>query len=151
MSRKPSHAIRTLVRWRAFQEALAERECQQASLRVIEAQTIVDEAQAVVDAIERRRDELLAERIIDLGLMLEIAGFEQRAWHEVHIRTDALDEARHTREQALAAHLQTRTRTRVAKARCDRVVALENDQDEKRMFDRMASLIAAGTKETRHD
>jgi hypothetical protein len=151
MSRKPSHAIRTLVRWRAFQEALAERECQQASLRVVEAQNVVNEAQAVVDAIERRRDELLAERIIDLGLMSEIAGFEQRAWDVVRIRTDAHDEAMHAREQALAAHLQTRTRTRVAEARCDRVVALENDQDEKRMFDRMASLIAAGTKEARHD
>ncbi len=151
MSQKPSHAIRTLVRWRAFQEALAERECQQASLRVVEARNAVDEAQAVVDAIEKRRDELLAERIIDLGLMSEIAGFEQRAWDVVRTRTDALDEATQARDQALAAHLQTRSRTRVAETRCDRVVAAENDQEEKRMFDRMASLIAAGTKETRHD
>lgn len=151
MSRKASHAIRTLVRWRAFQEALAERECQQASLRVVEAQNAVDDAQAVVDAIEKRRDELLAERVIDLGLMSEIAGFEQRACDALGVRNDVLAEARHAREQALAAHLQTRTRTRVAEARCDRVVALENDQDEKRMFDRMASLIAAGTKETDHD
>lgn len=151
MSRKPSHAIRTLVRWRAFQEALAERECQQASLRVVEAQSEVDEAQAVVDAIEKRRDELLAERVIDLGLMSEIAGFEQRAWDEVRVRNDALGEARHARAQALTAHLQTRTRKRVAEARSDRLEAVENDQDEKRMFDRMASLIAAGTKETDHD
>jgi hypothetical protein len=151
MSRKPSHAIRTLVRWRAFQEALAERECQQASLRVVEAQGAVDAAQAVVDAIEKRRDELLAERVIDLGLMSEIAGFEQRAWDEVRVRDDALGEAIHARAQALAMHLETRTRTRVAEARSDRLVAMENDQDEKRMFDRMASLIAAGTKEIDHD
>jgi hypothetical protein len=151
MSQKPSHAIRTLVRWRAFQEALAERECQQASARVVEAQAAVDEAQAVADAIERRRDALLAERAIDLGLMLAIADFEQRAWDEVRARTGTLDEARQARELALSAHLQTRSRMRVAETRCDRVVALENDQEEKRIFDRMASLIAAGTKEAHHD
>jgi hypothetical protein len=151
MSQKPSQAIRTLVRWRAFQEALAERACQQASVRVVEAQTAVDHAQAVADAVQRRRDELLAERAIDLGLMLAIADFEQRAWDEVRARTDVLDGAKRGREVALAAHLQARTRTRVADTRCDRVVALENDQDEKRIFDRMASLIAAGPKEARHD
>ncbi len=151
MSQKPSQAIRTLVRWRAFQEALAERECQQASARVVEAQLAVDEAQAVADTVERRRDELLAERSIDLGLMLAIADFEQRAWDEVHARTDVRDEAERGREQALAAHLQIRSRMRVAETRCDRVVALENDQEEKRIFDRMASLIAAGAKEARHD
>lgn len=151
MSAKPSHAIRTLVRWRAFQEALAERECQQASARVVEAQAAVDQAQARADAIERRRETLLAEPAIDLGLMSAIADFEQRAWDEVSARTGALDEATHAREQALAAHLQARTRTRVAETRCDRVVAQENDHEEKRIFDRMASLIAAGTKETHHD
>ena len=58
-----------------------------------------------------------------------------------------------TASRVLSGHPATSVdaRTRVAEARCDRVVALENDQDEKRMFDRMASLIAAGTKETRHD
>lgn len=151
MSQKQSQAIRTLVRWRAFQEALAERECQQASARAVAAQISVDEAQAVADTVERRRDELLAERSIDLGLMLAIADFEQKAWDEVRIRTEALDEANGERDQALAAHLQTRSRTRVAETRCERVVALEDDQEEKRIFDRMASLIAAGAREARHD
>lgn len=151
MSRKQSQAIRTLVRWRAFQEALAERECQQASARVVAARIAVDEAQAVADTVERRRDELLAERAIDLGLMLAIADFVQRAWDEVRIRTEALDDASRERDQALAAHLQARSRTRVAETRCERVVALEDDQEEKRIFDRMASLIAAGAKEARHD
>lgn len=151
MSRKASQAIRTLVRWRAFQEALAERECQQATARVVEAKAAVDEAQAAADTVQRRRDALLAERSIDLGMMLAIADFEQRAWNEVRNRTHALEEAERAREQALAAHLQARTRTRVAETRCDRLVALENDQEEKRIFDRMASLIAAGAKEANHD
>jgi hypothetical protein len=151
MSQKQSQAIRTLVRWRAFQEALAQRECQQASAQVVQAQNAVDEARAVADEIEHRRDALLAERSIDLGLMVAIADFEQRAWDEVRSRTETLDAAERARELALAEHLQTRTRTRVAGTRCDRVVALENDQDEKRIFDRMASLIAAGTKEAHHD
>ena len=73
MSRKPSHAIHTLVRWRAFQEALAERECQQASAHVVKAQSAVDEAQAKADAIENRRDALLAEPAIDLGIACAIA------------------------------------------------------------------------------
>jgi ribosomal protein S20 len=59
MSAKQSTAIRTLVRWREFQEALAERECQQASARVLEAQSAVDEAQSVAAAIQARRDELV--------------------------------------------------------------------------------------------
>lgn len=151
MSQKQSQAIRTLVRWRAFQEALAERESRQASARVVRAQTAVDQAQGVADAVQRRRDALLAEHAIDLGLMLAIADFEQRAWDEVRARTDVLEGAERERDQALAAHLQARTRTRVADTRRDRVVALENDQEEKRIFDRMASLIAAGSKETYHD
>ena len=151
MSAKQSTAIRTLVRWRAFQEALAERECQQASARVLEARAAVDEAQSVVDAIRSRRDELLGAQALDLGWLRAVDEFEQRAAEVVRARTDALDEASRVRDAALSEHLQARAHSRVAGTRCDRVVLQENDLEEKRLFDRMASLIAVGTMESRHD
>lgn len=151
MSAKQSTAIRTLVRWRAFQEALAERECQQAAARVLEARAAVDEAQAVVDVIQRRRDELLGAQALDLGWLRAVDEFEQRAADEVRARTDTLDAANRVRDDAVSEHLQARSRSRVAETRCDRVVMQENDLEEKRLFDRMASLIAVVAQENRHD
>jgi hypothetical protein len=151
MSAKQSTAIRTLVRWRAFQEALAERECQQASARVLDAQSAVDEAQSVATAIQHRRDELLGARALDLGLLQAVDEFEQRAADDVRARTDTLDDANRVRDDAISEHLQARARSRVAETRCDRVVLQENDLEEKRLFDRMASLIAVGAMENRHD
>lgn len=151
MSAKQSTAIRTLVRWRAFQEALAERECQQASARVLEARAAVDEAESVVAAIRSRRDELLGAQALDLGWLRAVDEFEQRAADEVRARTDTLDDANRVREEAVSEHLQARSRSRVAETRCDRVVMQENDLEEKRLFDRMASLIAVVAQENRHD
>lgn len=151
MSGKQSSAIRTLVRWRAFQEALAERERQQTSAREARAKSVLDEAEAVAAAIRSRRDELLGARTIDLAVLQAVGEFERIAADDVQARTDALNDARRENEEAVSAHMQARSRSRVAETRLDRVVAQERDLDEKRLFDRMASLIAAGAMEKRHD
>ena len=151
MSANRSVAIGKLVRWRAFQEAIAERAYQQASAQALEAQRATESAQAAADAIVQRRDALLAERAIDLALLQAIGDFEMQAAEFVRQRRDAQREAERVRDDALAAHLEARARTRVAETRFDEVAAQERDQEEKRMFDRMASLLVAAGGGSSHD
>lgn len=143
MSARYAPAISTLVRWRAFEEALAERSCQQASARVLAASDAHEKACAAADAIARRRDELLSAGALDLTLLQAVAEFEGLARDEQARRLDALRERERQREEAIAAHVDARTRTRVAETRRDRVVAEARDQEEKKLFDQMASLLAA--------
>lgn len=143
MSAKRSAAIGTLVRWRAFQEAIAEREYQQASARVLDASAKVDEAQAKAEAIAAHREDMLGRGALDLALLQAVAGFEHRALDVVREKTEVLDECTAGRDRALEGHLRARSATRVAETRRDEVAAEENDVEEKRIFDRMASLIVA--------
>lgn len=143
MSARYAPAISTLVRWRAFEEALAERGCQQASARVLAANDALDKASAVAETIARRRDELLSAGALDLTLLQAVAEFEGLARDEESRRRDALRQCERERDEAIAAHLDARTRTRVAETRRDRVVAEARDQEEKKLFDQMASLLVA--------
>lgn len=143
MSDRYAPAISRLVRWRAFQEALAERSCQQAAARVLAASDAHEKACAAADSIARRRDELLSAGALDLTLLLAVAEFEGLARDEQTRRLDALRERERESKEAIAAHVDARTRTRVAETRRDRVVAEARDQEEKRLFDQMASLLVA--------
>lgn len=143
MNDRHAPAISTLVRWRVFQEALAERNCQQASGRVLQANAEHAKARDAATMISGRREELLSGGALDLTLLQAVAEFERVAWDEEALRRDALRACERARDEALATHLDARTRTRVAETRRDRVVAEARDQEEKRMFDQMASLLVA--------
>jgi hypothetical protein len=148
MNQRHAPAISTLVRWRAFQEAVAERVCQQAAGRVLESATALQSARTDADVIVRRRSEMLDAGMIDLGLLQIVAEFERKAWDVVDARRETLRMHERERDDALAEHLAARTRTQVAETRRDRVVAEARDQEEKRLFDRMASLLVASTAAT---
>jgi hypothetical protein len=143
MSARHAPAISTLVRWRAFEEALAERSCQQASARVLAANDAHEKASAAADSIARRRDELLSAGALDLTLLQAVAEFEGLARDEEDRRREALRQRERERDEAITAHVDARTRTRVAETRRDRIVAEARDQEEKRLFDQMASLLVA--------
>lgn len=143
MSGRHAPAISTLVRWRAFQEALAERACQEASGRVVEANAEHAKARDAATAIEGRRVEMLSAPALDLTLLQAVAEFERLAWDEEAVRRGALRERERERDEALSAHLDARTRTRVAETRRDRVVAEARDREEKKLFDQMSSLLVA--------
>lgn len=151
MSEMRSLAIRKLVRWRAFQEALSERESRRAAARVARAQDALDAARASADAVARRREDALSQGAIDLGLLRALGEFEQRAHDEVRDSDEALRRAIEAREEARSAHVNARSRLRVARTRGDREAELERDREEKRLFDRMAALIAVRATENDHD
>lgn len=145
MNQRQAPAISTLVRWRAFQEAVAERACQQAARHVLESSSALESAVDDANAIERRREAMLDAGLIDLTLLQAIADFEHRAWDVVDVRKEALRDRERERDDAVAEHLSARSRTRVAETRRDAILAAIADQEEKRMFDRMASLIVASS------
>ena len=143
MSNRQAPAISTLVRWRAFQEALAERSCQEATGRVAKARDEHATACEAAATIGRRREDMLSAGILDLALLQAIAEFEREAWDEQVARRDALHERERERDEALSAHFDARTRTRVAESRHDRIAAELRDHEEKKLFDQMASLLVA--------
>lgn len=144
-------AVSSLVRWRAFREALAERDRDAAAAAVRAAAQSRDEAQAAAEAMGRRRESMLTAPNLDLALLQAVAAFETVALDDAAACTDAL--AERTREHALArdAQMHARGDVRVAKSRHGRLLAEAADHEEKRMFDRMASLIAAATGDDSHD
>lgn len=145
MNQRQAPAISTLVRWRAFQEAVAERACQHTARRVLESSSALESAVDDANAIERRREVMLDAGLIDLTLLQAIADFERRAWDAVDVRKEALRNHERERDDAVAEHLSARSRTRVAETRRDATLAAIADQEEKRMFDRMSSLIVASS------
>jgi hypothetical protein len=151
MSNERSRAIGTLVRWRAFQEALAERESLRAAALAAAAQSALDASEAVAEAISRRREGLLGGGAVDLGMLQAIAEFEHRARDQVRDRRDSSTKAKKSRDEAVALHLSARSRLRVAETRCDREITIESEREEKRVFDRMAALIVASAVEKKHD
>ncbi len=144
-------AVSSLVRWRAFREALAERDRDAAAAAVRVAAQSRDDAEVAAEVIARRREGVLTAPNFDLALLQAVSAFETRALDDVAARTDAL--AERAREYALARDAQVRARAdvRVAESRHGRLLAEAADRDEKRMFDRMASLIVAANGDTSDD
>lgn len=137
-------AVSTLLRWRAFREALAERDRIAVAAELHEAGARRDEAQSVAAGVARHREALLSAPNVDLGLLQRVAACETRALDDVRDRLDALAACEQRHDDARAAHLRARADVRVAETRHARLSAEAADLEEKRMFDRMASLVAAG-------
>lgn len=144
-------AVSSLVRWRAFREALAERDRDAAAAAVRAAERCRDDAVAAAEAIARRRESVLTATNLDLALLEAVAAFETRALDDAAACADAF--AERTRAHALArdAQLRARADVRVAESRHGRLLAEAADREEKRMFDRMASLIAVANGDTSDD
>lgn len=137
-------AVSTLLRWRAFREALAERDRIAVAAELHEAGDRRDEAQSVAAGVARHREALLSAPNVDLGLLQRVAACETRALDDVRDRLDALVACEQRHDDVRAAHLRARADVRVAETRHARLSAEAADLEEKRMFDRMASLVAAG-------
>jgi hypothetical protein len=143
MIRKPSAAVSTLLRWREFEEARASVVFLQRCHETRQALSRMEEAQGVLQAINARREELLAADSVDLVLLQAVAGFEAQAWSRLDTRRDEHAAARRQQDAAQDEHVAARARTRVAQTRHERLRAGERDQEEKLMFDRMADLYAS--------
>lgn len=144
-------ALASLVRWRAFREALAERDREAAAAQVRTAQTRCDDADAAVAAIARRRDAVLSAPQLDLDLLQAVSAFETRALDDAASCADALADRERGLERACDAQLRARADLRVAESRHRRLVAEEADREEKRLFDRMASLMAVANGDSSDD
>lgn len=142
MSARKIAAVRALGRWRAFQEALAERRNLQAAAAVCDARSTLAEAQACAVAIVRRRMDMLVSSQLDPGQLQFVAGMEEGAWHAVAHRQSQLACAEDAAATAQEAHLHARAQTRVVDSRRERLTAAEEDFLEKQRFDRMAALRA---------
>ena len=103
----------------------------------------MQEAQDVLQAINARREELLAADSVDLVLLQAVDAFEAQAWSRLDTRRDEHAAARRQQDAAQDEHVAARARTRVAQTRHERLRAGERDQEEKLMFDRMADLYAS--------
>lgn len=147
MSRKPSAAVATLLRWREFEEARASetflRRCHETGLALERMQ----QAQAALDAIHARREQVLADQRVDLSLLQAIDAFEAQAWSRLDTRRDEHAAALRQQQAAQDQHVAARAGTRVAETRHERLRAEEREQEEKRMFDRMADLYASHRSE----
>ena len=138
MNRKPSAAVSTLLRWREFEEARASTAFLQRCHETRQAFSRMQEAQDVLQAINARREELLAADSVDLVLLQAVDAFEAQAWSRLDTRRDEHAAARRQQDAAQDEHVAARARTRVAQTRHERLRAGERDQEEKLMFDRMA-------------
>lgn len=144
MSDTALSAVSTLLRWRAFREALAERDRIAVAAELREAVARRDEARSIAAGVARHREALLSAPDLDLGLLQRVAACEMRALDDVSDRLDALNACERRHEDARASHLRARADVRVAETRHARLSAAAADLEEKRMFDRMASLVACG-------
>jgi hypothetical protein len=151
MANDRSQAIDKLRRWRAFQESIAQREHRRALVSAAEAEKAVEEAKRVAEMIESRRHHLMAAPSLDLGLLYAVSEFEQMAWDKVHACVEASDQADIVRDRARERHAQARSRTQVADARHERIAAIDQDAEDKRIYDRMAALVAALPMRASHD
>ncbi|MBW8808390.1 MAG: hypothetical protein JF591_06055 [Lysobacter sp.] len=143
MNRKPSAAVSTLLRWREFEEARASTVFLQRCYETRQALSRMQQAQDVLQAINARREELLAADSVDLVLLQAVDAFEAQAWSRLDTRRDEHAAARRQQDAAQDEHVAARARTRVAQTRHERLRAGERDQEEKLMFDRMADLYAS--------
>ena len=151
MSERRIDAIKALGRWRAFQQALAERHRWQASRARAEAQDALAQTRAAAVAIARRRQAMLTEARLDPAHLQFVAGIEQRAWDAVAEHDAYMADAEIAERVAREKHRVARIRVRVVDARRDRQVAAEVDRREKQQFDRIAALRAATVAGERDD
>jgi hypothetical protein len=143
------NSLGRLVRWRGFGESLANDSLRQCRLEADSAAQCVDLATDAVHALQAQRTELAERPLLDLAMLQEALRIEDAAWRRLEEREALLRMARQDESLARAAHLDARTRTRVATARHDRVVASECEQAEKAAFDRMADVYQATKRERR--
>jgi len=136
-------AVSSLVRWRAFREALAARDRDAAAAAVRAAETRRDAAEDAAAVIARRRETVLSAPHLDLSLLQAVATFETRAFDDLTACSEALAERVRTHADARDAQRRARADVRVAESRRDRLLAEAADGEEKRLFDRMASLMSA--------
>lgn len=151
MSRSHHAAVATLVRWRSLQEAVAETASRRALAEVHMARTAREHAEASADAIDARRVQALSTGQLDMGLLDALGVFAAHARDALAARDAALTEAEAHRDEAIARQWEARTQTRVASTRHARLAAQERDAEDKRIFDRMAALIAATPREHADD
>lgn len=151
MSARRIDAIVALGRWRAFQQALAERRRLQATRVLADARTALAQTHAVAVSIGLRRQAMWAEPNLDLARLQFIAGIEQHAWDAVAERETHAADAEIAERAACAAHRDARARSRVVDSRRGRWIAADTDRREKQQFDRMAALRAARVGGERND
>lgn len=143
MNRKPSAAVSTLLRWREFEEARASEAFLRRCNETAQALERMQQAQAALEALNARREQLLGADRVDLTMLQAIDAFQAQAWGRLDTRRDEHAAALRQQQAAQDEHVAARARTRVAETRFDRLRAGERDQEEKLMFDRMADLYAS--------
>lgn len=143
------NSLGRLVRWRGFGESLASDSLRQCRLEADSAAQRVDLATDAVHALQAQRTELAERPLLDLSMLQEALRIEDAAWQRLEEREALLRMARQDESLARAAHLDARTRTRVATARHERMAASERERAEKATFDRMADVHQAAKRERR--
>lgn len=143
------NSLGRLVRWRSFGESLANDSLRQCRLEADSAARRVDLATETVHTLHAQRAELAGRPLLDLSVLQEALRIEDAAWQRLEEREELLRMARHEESLARVAHLDARTRTRVATARHDRMAASERERAEKAAFDRMADAHQAAKRERR--
>lgn len=151
MSRTRSDAVATLARWRALQEAVAEGAARRAVAGAHLARDVREAAEGQANAIDARCVVALGAGPLDLAMLGVMGALSSQAREVLADREAEEREANDARDGALAAQYAAHVRTRVVTTRHARLLAEERDADEKRLFDRMAALIAATPQEGRHD
>ncbi len=138
MSARVGKSHRALARWRSFEESVAEGRRLSANACATKAQELDAEARLEHRIVVQYRSDMLDSGTIDLGKLRVAEELEDAACHHRDACNAHLMESILAKGEAMAALSDAKARRRVVDRRNARVLALEKDQSEKRMFDFMS-------------
>ena len=143
MSLRRIQALKTLTRWRTFQDALAEARAAAAARALAEAKDALAIAESQARALQAHREEVLGRGLLNLDYLDAVSGIEASAWMQAEERSVERDSAHVVHDEAVQACIQTRSAVELVERRRDSAVAEWQDHQEKIGYDRMADMRVA--------
>lgn len=144
-----SDAVTTLIRWRGFQEARLADGYRRCAVGTAVAQKKLIDAQALIKGLESARFQWMMAGPLDFARLEISRQLEDAAETEAGRRQEEHEAARAREDEARRGHMESRAQTRVAEMRHQRLLASELEEEDKRLFDRMADLFESTRRRKR--